>query len=164
MEAVESCIRDIQQKRRLGIGEIVAELGISRAALGRIRKGEVADPGFHVMAKLHKLAGRSVDALLGIAGPQEVQPAKPFDAHEFARAFLFEIGELARGAFVMQQREIVEEPAAPGVDEHLGEDIAARDSASAAQMIQSRQAAKDSVQAAKLRQAEKPAVRRRKTG
>lgn len=87
------------------MGRLAEELGIHRQSLRRLRTGEVEEPSFPVVAKLFKLANRSLDRLVGIE-IGEHQPLGESEQRQLAQEH-----ERAETYYRVIQKLLGEEPA-----------------------------------------------------
>lgn len=104
------------------MGRLAEELGIHRESLSRLRSGEIEQPKFPVVAKLFKLANRSLDQLVGI----EIGVSAPLTEEERAE-LRREREERIRLTRIIdrwldeehRQRQALEQP--PAVEDELAE-------------------------------------------
>ena len=68
MEAVKGCFESLRVRQGWGIGEIAEHLGVHYETARRLRAGEIKEPSFNLVAGLHRLAERSLDAWVGTTG------------------------------------------------------------------------------------------------
>lgn len=85
MQAIRECIHSVTSQEGWNLGRLAEELGIHRESLSRLRSGEIDQPKFPVVAKLFKLANRSLDQLVGIdaggAGPLGAEERRELDVY-----------------------------------------------------------------------------------